>query len=136
MFGKNEPSVKELGVFVTRPFTNLKKANEQLGGNFHGTGMSKGNKTHHNAMQDATTFMVAMEKKGSRIDHQLSSTHSKQVEENLLKIRSIVETIIFCGRQGMATVMIDLQIQIKIMETFWLCYSFVCNLEIKCCQTI
>ena len=78
MFGKHESSVKELGVFVTRPFTNLKKANEQLGGHFHGTGMSKGNKTHHNAMQDATTFMVAMEKKGSRIDHHLSSNKLKK----------------------------------------------------------
>ena len=102
LFGKHEPSVKELGVFVTKPFTNFKKATEQLGGHFHGTGISKGSKTHHNAMQDATTFMMAMEKKGSRIDHHLSSTHSKQVEENRLKIRSIAETIIFCGRQGIA----------------------------------
>ena len=99
MFGKHEPSVKELGVFVTKPFTNFKKATEQLGGHFHGTGVSKGSKTHHNAMQDATTFMT---KKGSRIDHHLSSLHSKQVEENRLKIRSIAETVIFCGRQGIA----------------------------------
>ena len=49
-------------------------------------------------MQDATTFMMAMEKKGSRIDHHLSLTNSKQIEENHLKIRSIAETIIFCGR--------------------------------------
>ena len=102
LFGKHEPSVKELGVFVTKPFTNFKKATEQLGGHFHGTGVSKGSKTHHNAMQDATTFMTAMEKKGSRIDHHLSSLHSKQVEENRLKIRSIAETVIFCGRQGIA----------------------------------
>ena len=99
LFGKHEPSVKELGVFVTKPFTNFKKATEQLGGHFHGAGVSKGSKTHHNAMQDATTFMT---KKGSRIDHHLSSLHSKQVEENRLKIRSIAETVIFCGRQGIA----------------------------------
>ena len=102
LFGKHEPSVKELGIFVTKPFTNFKKATEQLGGHFHGTGISKGSKTHHNAMQDATTFMMAMEKKGSRIDHHLSSLQSKQVEENRLKIRSIAETIVFCGRQGIA----------------------------------
>ena len=49
--------MKELGVFVTKPFTNFKKATEQLGGHFHGTGTSKGSKSHCNAMQDATTFM-------------------------------------------------------------------------------
>ena len=46
--------------------------------------------------------MKAMEKKGTRIDHHLSSMHTKQVEGNRLKIRSIAETIIFCGRQGIA----------------------------------
>ena len=57
-------------------------------------------------MQEATAFITTMEKKGSRIDHHLSSLHSKQVkqvEENRLKIQSIVETIVFfCGRQGIA----------------------------------
>ena len=53
-------------------------------------------------MQEAAAFITTMEKKSSRIDHHLSSLHSKQVEENHLKIRSIAETIIFCGRQGVA----------------------------------
>ena len=75
---------------------NLKRATEQLGGHFHGTGISKGNKTHHNPIQDATTFIMAMEK-GSRIDHHLSSTDSKQVKENSLKIQSIAETTSFVG---------------------------------------
>ena len=83
LFGKHEPSVKELGIFVMKPFTNFKKASEQLGGHFHGTKASKGSKTHYNAMQDATTFMKAMKKKGTRIDHHLSSLHSKQVEETI-----------------------------------------------------
>ena len=53
-------------------------------------------------MQGATTFMKAMKKKGTRIDHHLSSLHNKQVEENHLNIQSIAETMIFCGRQGIA----------------------------------
>ena len=53
-------------------------------------------------MQVATTFITAIEKKCSRIDHHLSSLHSKKVEENHLKIQSIAETIIFCGMQGIA----------------------------------
>ena len=46
--------------------------------------------------------MKAMEKKGTRIDHHLSSMHTKQIEGNRLKIWSIAETIIFGGRQGIA----------------------------------
>ena len=60
--------MKELRIFVTKPFTNFKKATEQLGGNFHGSGISKGNKTHHNAMQEAAAFITTMEKKDTRID--------------------------------------------------------------------
>ena len=40
--------MKELGVFVTRPFTNLKKASELLGIHFYGLENSKGNKAHRN----------------------------------------------------------------------------------------
>ena len=72
-------------------------------------------------MPDAATFMKAMKKKGTRIDHHLSSLHSKQVEENDLKIRSIVETIIFRELLSGVTVMIDLQlkkIQVGIMIIF------------------
>ena len=44
LFGKCEPRVKELGVFVNRPFTNFKKAFELLGNHFHVLGNSEGNK--------------------------------------------------------------------------------------------
>ena len=40
LFGKCEPRVKELGIFVNRPFTNFKKASELLGRHFHGIGSS------------------------------------------------------------------------------------------------
>ena len=30
LFGEHEPSVKELDVFITKPFTNFRKATEQL----------------------------------------------------------------------------------------------------------
>ena len=102
LFGKCEPRVKELGIFVNRPFTNFKKASELLGSHFHGIGSSKGNRTHQNAVQDASMFVKVMEDSSVRIDHQLSTLHNKKIAENRLKLRSIAETVILCGRQGIA----------------------------------
>ena len=104
LFGKCEPTVKQMGVFVMRPFTNFKKASELLGNHFHGIGIrnSKGYKTHQNAVQDANMFIKAMEDSSARIENQLSTLHSKKVAENRLKLRSIAETIILCGRQSIA----------------------------------
>ena len=102
LFGKCEPTVKEMGVFVMRPFTNFKKASELLGKHFHGIGNSKGHKTHQNALHVANMFIKAMEDSSARIENQLSILHSKKVTENRLKLRSIAEAIILCGRQGIA----------------------------------
>ena len=85
-----------------RPFTNFKKASELLGKHFHGIGNSKGHKTHQNALHVANMFIKAMEDSSARIENQLSILHSKKVTENRLKLRSIAETIILCGRQGIA----------------------------------
>ena len=79
LFGKCESRVKELGVFVNRPFTNFKKSSELLGNHFHGLGNSKGNKTHQNAVQDASMFAKVMEDSSVRNDHQLSILHSKKI---------------------------------------------------------
>ena len=92
LFGKTEPTVKELGVFVTRPFTNFKKATELLGKHFHGLGNSKGNKTHQNAVQDANMFARSMENLDARIDFQLNTANSKTAAENRLKLRSIADS--------------------------------------------
>ena len=70
--------MKELGVFVTRPFTNFKKAMELLGKHFHGLGNSKGNKTHQNAVQDANMFVRSMENVDARIDFQLNTATARQ----------------------------------------------------------
>ena len=42
------------------------------------------------------------ENRALSIDQQVSSSRAKLVEKNRLKLRFIVETIIFCGRQGLA----------------------------------
>ncbi|XP_065920295.1 52 kDa repressor of the inhibitor of the protein kinase-like [Dysidea avara] len=43
-----------------------------------------------------------MENIDARIDFQLNTANSKTAAENRLKLRSIAETVIFCGRQGLA----------------------------------
>ena len=43
-----------------------------------------------------------MESQVESIDEQLSSERSRHVAENRLKLKSIVKTVIFCGRQGIA----------------------------------
>ena len=106
LFGKCGPSVRELGVLVNKPLTNFKKAGEKLSEHFYGTSnsvsASRGRKFHQAALEDATMFHTGMEKQALRVDHHLTLERSKRVSENLRKLRSIVETVIFCGRQAIA----------------------------------
>ena len=46
------------------------------------------------------SFLAFMENRELAIDVQFSSIRRKNIAENHLKLKSIVETIIFCGRQG------------------------------------
>ena len=87
-FGRCEPRIKELSVFVNKPFTNFKKASELLGSHFHDLGNSKGNRTDQNAVHDGSMFVKMMKDSSVRIDHQLiiSTLHSKKIAENHLKL--------------------------------------------------
>ncbi len=101
LFAKCSPSVARLGVLVEKPFTNFKKASEILGDHFQGTGASsKGRISHKAAVEAAMAFTAVMENKALAIDAQLSSIRRKHIAENRLKLKSIVETVILCGRQG------------------------------------
>ena len=96
LFGKCGPTVKELGVLVNRPLTDFKRANEKLTEHFHGK------KFHKASLEAATAIVAVMENPEVAIDRRLSSERSKRAGENHLKLRSIAETVIFCGRQGLA----------------------------------
>ena len=103
LFAKYSPSVARLGVLIEKPFTNFKKASEILGNHFHGTsqgGASKGRHSHQAAVEAAMSFLAFMENRELAIDAQLSSIRRENIAKNRLKLKSIVETIIFCGRQG------------------------------------
>ena len=101
LFAKCDSKVKELGILVSRPFRNFKKSSELLHDHFNDIGKSGGKKCHQYAVQDAMQLLSVVE--GYSIDTQLISDQAeKRIRENRLKIRSIAETVIFCGRQGIA----------------------------------
>ena len=95
LFGKCGPTMKELGVLVNRPLTDFKRATEKLNEHFHGK------KFHKASLEVATAFVAVMENPEVAIDRRLISARSKRAAENHLKLRSIAETVIFCGRQGL-----------------------------------
>ena len=94
LFARCTPTVKELGVLVTKPLTNFKKAVEKLDEHFHGK------KFHKVAVEAAMAFMQVQNNRVLAINQQLSIQRRETVAQNRLRLRSIVETIIFCGRQG------------------------------------
>ena len=86
----------ELGVFVNRPLIDFKIATEKLSDHF------RGKKFHKASMEAAAAFTSVMKNPDLAIDHRLSSERSKRAAGNHRKLLSIAETVIFCGRQGLA----------------------------------
>ena len=86
----------ELGVFVNRPLIDFKRATEKLSDHF------RNKKFHKTSVQAAATFTSVMKNPDLAIDHQLNSERSRLAAENHDKLSSIAETVIFCGRQGLA----------------------------------
>ena len=95
LFAK-EGSQVNLGLLVNRPLTDFKRATEKLADHFCNK------KFHKKALETAASFTTVMNNPDLVVDHQLSSERSKRATENCLKLMSIAETIIFCGRQGLA----------------------------------
>ena len=89
-------------MLVTLPLTNLKKATEKLREHFYGTGGNTPRKYHLQAVEKAESFKSVMENKLLSIDQQLSNICAGIVSQNRKKIKCIAETVIFCGRQGIA----------------------------------
>ena len=87
---------RELVVFVTKPFVNFKKASEKFQEHFNES------RYHKSAKDAAITFSVVMDKRELAIDNQLNKIRKERIAKNRRKLLSIVETLIFCGRQGIA----------------------------------
>lgn len=99
LFGKCGPTVKNLGVLVNSPLIDFKRAKEKLNLHFHS---SKGKKFHQAAVEAAHTFMSVRDNPELAIDHRLNSERSQLSIKNRLILKSIAETVIFLGRQGLS----------------------------------
>ena len=103
LFGKCPSSVRNfVSVLTTHPLTNLQKASEKLREHFVGIGSNSARKYHLAAIEEAESFKAVMEKSRLPVNQMLSRVHLQRITENRQNIISIVDTIIFCGRQGIA----------------------------------
>ena len=103
LFGQAAFSVSTFdGILIDRPLTNLQKASEKLREHFEGIGSGSARKYHLLALEKAELFISVMENKCLPVDQQISKARALTIAKNKRKLKSIVETIIFCGRQGIA----------------------------------
>ena len=82
-----------LGPLVTYPMTNFTQAKEVLK-------QHDKQATHTASMLDATDFTTRMKHGRLSVNELLLSQSALQVEENRMKLKSILETVILCGKQN------------------------------------
>ena len=103
LFGQSAYSVHSFdGALISRLLTNFKRANEKLREHFEGIGAESARKYHRIAVEKAEAFKAVMENALTPVDQQLSKARSLTIAKNKQKLKSIVETVIFCGLQGIA----------------------------------
>ena len=86
---------ERLGKLVNSPLNKFKDAVETL--------RQHSKKVYHtHSVSDMITFMQIMENKQLPIDHQLVSALAQQVQRNRELLKSIIKTVIFCGKQNIA----------------------------------
>lgn len=96
LFGKKVGGVgdQNLGSFVTKPYTDWKKAIEKC--------QTHSSKTYHcNAVVQMELRRVVEQGKQLPVNLQINEQNKKIIEENKNKLRPIIETILLCGRQGL-----------------------------------
>ena len=103
MFGQSAFSVTSFaGILISRPLTNFQKASEKLCEHSEGIGSGTARKYHLAAVDKAEMFKAVMKHKVIPVDQQLWKAQALTIAKNKLKLKSITETVIFCGRQGIA----------------------------------
>ena len=93
IFARAVRGSSDLGTLVTRPLSTFNKATEILR-------KHNDNKYHKNAMTDMITFVQSMEHQRESVLTLANSAHSRQIEENRLKLTSVVKCLVFCGKQN------------------------------------
>lgn len=83
------------GQLVTEPFTNYKKALESYRNH-------RELSYHKKSVIDLDNFILRHENKRKTIVEELDTAKARQLASSKLTIKPIVETIVLCGRQGLA----------------------------------
>ena len=61
-----------------------------------------GKMSHKRAMEDSMTFISVMEGRAQPINILLNNAMAQQIQENRMKLKSILKTVIFCGHQNIS----------------------------------
>lgn len=85
---------QKLGKFVLTPFSNWKNAIEEF--NKHNN-----NKYHKMTLLKFDCLMSVSNKTTDSILIQLDKKLKSEIEQNRAKLKPIIETVMFCGRQGL-----------------------------------
>jgi hypothetical protein len=93
----SDARIASFGALVVEPLKNWKKATEKLQEHFGG----KCN-FHNKALELADNFKQTMSGQQVPIHQLLESSRASQIKENRQKLMAIIDTIITCGRQGIA----------------------------------
>ena len=83
---------------------------------------------HEHSVSDLLTLMRIMNNEQAPIDYQLVFAIAQQVQKNKELLKSIINTVFFCGKQNVA---LDDTKHLEIMVTFMLYLTLELNLETK-----
>lgn len=86
---------QSLGQLCTQPFRNWKHATEKLKAH-------KANNYHTNCVLNFQHLSAVISKQESVVYEQINKVAKKQKDDNRKIITSVIESVIFCGRQGIA----------------------------------
>ena len=92
LFGQSKDN-SELGVLVSRPLTNFRKALDEI--KDHDT-----RPTHRVAVTKADDFLRVMRGEQQPVTQQIDTALARRVQENRKRLVPVIKTIILCGRQN------------------------------------
>lgn len=95
LFRKSTAHNNQFGYLVDAPFQNWKKALDYFRNH-------EKIWYHQDALRAAEDFLKIYKNEIPRIPEMISAALSQKIQQNRLKLKSIVDTIIFCGQQNIA----------------------------------
>ena len=93
LFGRGQSSCRPDRILVEKAMSKFNKATDVL--KDHSKAQS-----HHDAMKDMARFISVMEHKEVPVDQMLHSALATQIEKNRTKLKSILKTVILCGKHN------------------------------------